>query len=197
MDNNVLEILDVRTPAEASKNFKVAIHNEAEAMRGLVTVTSASVGLENVWSEKIEMDEKWEPGKKLHIKPDYFLYVRRKGKIKKWTIEVKTTWYDTFESDVILKAPQVWTCKNNPKDYPNPYVLMATYLSFALVPMGSFWNGRVQDIRFGDFIKKGFLLNCDDYDWHAFVNPLKFILKKNDGIISGGLTGDIKGSKVW
>jgi len=186
MDNNVLKILDTRTPTQASKNFKVAIHNETEAMLGLVTATGVSVGLENVWCEKIEADEKWEPGKKLHIKPDYFLFIKRKGKIKKWTIEVKTTWYDQFESDVILKAPQVWTCKNNPVEYPNPYVLIATYKEFALVPMGSFWNGEVQDIRFGEFVKKGFLLNGDDYKWNAFVSPLKFMLKKDDGVKDWG-----------
>jgi len=181
MDNNVLNILDTRTPTQASKNLKVAIHNEKEAMSGLVAVTGVTVGLINAWSEKIEADEKWEPGKKLHIKPDYFLFIKRKGKIKKWTIEVKTTWYDTFESDVILKAPQVWTCKNNPTEYPNPYVLIATYRSFALVPMGSFWNGEVQDIVFGEFVKKGFLLNVDDYKWQSFLTPLDFMLKKNDG----------------
>lgn len=180
--NDVLKILDDRIPFQAGRNYKISIYNEKEAMSGLVALLGAKMGLENVWSEKIEPDEKWEPGVKYHIKPDYFLFIRQKGKIKKWTIEVKTTWYRDFVGNIIIKAPQVWSCKNNPKEYPNPYVLASTYKEFALIPMGSFWNGLVQDIKFGDFIKKGFLLSAGNYEWNSFLTPLNFKLKDDENI---------------
>lgn len=178
---DILKILDNRTPFQAGKNYKISLYNERVVMDGLVAVISTSVGLQNVWAEKIESDENWKPGEKYHVKPDYFLYIQRKGEeARQWTIEVKTTRYDSFLNDqIIVKAPQVWTCKNKPDDFPNPYVLAATHIKFALIPMGSFWNTPAQEIKFGNFIKKGYLLNVDDYEWQPFIDPLKFYEENN------------------
>jgi len=180
MDNKLKKIFDSRVPYKAGINYKVSKHNEEVAMNGLVTVTSLSVGLENVVAKPIDSDEAWLDGK-LHVKPDYYLHVKdRNGEVRIWTIEVKTTSYDSFLNDeIIIKAPQVWTCKNDPEKYPRPYILAATDREFALIPMGSFWHSPPIDIKFGDVSKKGYLLKCDDYKWQQFVSPLKF--KKYNG----------------
>jgi len=176
MDNQDLaKIFDRRTPYKAGKNYEISKHNEAEAMFGLTVVMQLNRAIEQVVSEKIDSDESWIDGK-LHVKPDFYVYAQyRDGVQKKWTIEVKTTQFDNFlNEEIIIKAPQVWTCKNNPSEYPLPYILAATSTQFALIPMGSFWNSPVLEIDFGDFKKKGYILNCGDYKWNNFVSPLKF-----------------------
>lgn len=172
---DVLKILYSRNKNQAEDNYKISLENEKLAVQGLVTVIGVEVGNENVWAEKIEPNEEWKPGERYHVLPDYFLYIKRKGKVKKWTLEVKTTRFDQFrDGKIIVKAPAVWTCKNEPDKYPNPYVLAATYREFALLPMGSFWNTSPEDVKFGDFVKKCFLLNVDDYEWNSFLVPLEF-----------------------
>lgn len=181
MDNNVFnKIIDSRTPYKAGKNYEISKFNEELAMSGLVCVASNGFGVQQAWSEKIDSDESWIDGK-MHVKPDFFLHVIDKDGIEKiWTIEVKTTSYDSFlNEEIIIKAPQVWTCKNNPDLYPRPYILAATDREFSLIPMGSFWNSPANDIKFGEIIKKGYLLKCGDYKWNPFISPLKF--KKYNG----------------
>ncbi len=176
--NDVLKILDRRTPFQAGRNYQISKENEKAAMDGLVAFLSSTLG-DCAWAKEIDNAEKWGDGK-YHVKPDYFLYIKRKGEIaRQWTIEVKTTAYDSFlDNEIVIKAPQVWTCKNEPDKYPNPYIMAATDSKFALIPMGSFWNAPARDINFGPVAKKGYILDCDDYEWHEFLQPLDFIRKE-------------------
>lgn len=179
--SDITKILDGRTRFQAGKNYKISTHNEMVAMQGLESSLSLKYGVMNVWSEKIDDKEEWLDGR-IHVKPDYFLYANVEGKdeIKKWTIEVKTTPYKHFYNDeIIVKAPQVWTCKYNRNDFPIPYVLASTETIYALIPMGSFWNSPPQSIRFKNGVtKKGYILRPDDYEWHNHISPLRF---KNKG----------------
>lgn len=176
---DVLKILDHRSPFQAGKNYQISKENEKAAMNGLVGFLCSTLGMTAAWSEVIDGTEEWADGK-YHVKPDYFLYIQRKGEaVRQWTIEVKTTSYDSFfDNEIVIKGPQVWTCKNEPEKYPNPYILAATDSQFALIPMGSFWNVPARDINFGPVAKKGYLLNCDDYEWHEFLAPLDFTRKE-------------------
>lgn len=178
MDDNNLKIFDNRVPYKAGKNYEISKVNEEIAMQGFVIVMSCNNDLKSVWSEKIESDESWLDGK-LHVKPDFFVHAMFKNnEVKTYTIEVKTTQFENFLNDeIIIKAPQVWTCKNNPDIYPLPYILAATNEQFALIPMGSFWNSPPAEIDFGDFKKKGYLLNANNYKWENFITRLNF--KKN------------------
>lgn len=185
--NDISKIMDSRTPFKAGKNYEISKYNEDVAMAGLLSMATQGLGVVKAWAEKIDSDESWIDGK-LHVKPDFFLFIEDKeGNVKKWTVEVKTTSYDSFlNQEVIIKAPQVWTCKNNPDLYPRPYILAATENHFALIPMGSFWNSEASDIKFGDFTKKGYLLKCSDYQWKPFDTQLQF--KKNHGNNALGTT---------
>lgn len=168
-------IMDCRTPFKANKNYEISKYNEEVAMEGFRLVVKYGVGIVNVTSEKIDSNESWVDGK-LHICPDFFLHtVDKDGVERVWTIEVKTTCYDSFLNDeIIIKAPQVWSCKNDSVNFPRPYILACTDREFALIPMGSFWNSPPQDIKFGETTKKGYILRCSDYKWQPFVSPLKF-----------------------
>lgn len=178
--DNIMKILDSRTPFQASENYRIAKHNEKVTATGFGTVLGMRVGRDNYEWEKIDEEEKWLDGK-VHIRPDYYLYIDRDGEIKKWTIEIKTTSYDSFlDDEIIVKAPQVWTCKNHPDKFPNPYVLVATNQRFALIKMASFWN-YPRKKKFGEIVKDCFVLNVKDYEWHEFLVPLKFKTKGDNG----------------
>lgn len=186
---NVDKIMDGRTPFKAGRNYEISKYNEEVSIQGLSVVAGLGHGIEDVWYEKIDENEEWIDGK-MHVKPDFFFYIRDvDGVVKKWTIEVKTTSYPTFlNEEIIIKAPQVWSCKNNIEEFPRPYILACTNREFALIPMGSFWNSPAEDIRFGDFVKKGYLLRCQDYEWRSFVSPLQF--KTRNGFTSSQFQRD-------
>ena len=79
-EDNVIKILDNRTPFQAGKNYQISKENEQAAMEGLVTYLNATLGLNSSWSEIIDDEEKWGDGK-FHIKPDYSLFIQRTGAV--------------------------------------------------------------------------------------------------------------------
>jgi hypothetical protein len=167
------EILNNDIPFQKNKRSMVAKWNGKAALSGLKSVLEGNFGSDNVWSEKIGDQELVD--NKIIIKPDYYLFVRYKDQVKKWTLEIKTIIFNDFkDNQVVIKSPQIWTCKNNPKDYPNPYLMAATNRHFWLIPMASFWNGSVYDVRFRDSVKECFILDLDNWEKNEFLVPLDF-----------------------